>query len=423
MRRDRIRRATTAQLRRRSAATNRRIRGTGVRNRRRVEHARVPGMHLASYEGTDSVVLNEVTQMKKMHTGLMSAAALLLSAAALAAPQGTSGSSGGSMGGSSSSSASQSGAMGSGSGSSSMRGSAAGSEQLSSADRKFIMEAASAGMFEVQAAQLAQTKAQDSSAKSYARQMIQDHEKNNQQLMQIAQSKGVTPPTKLDAKHQAMLTKLQKADGDDFDRQYGKIMDQSHRDTVQLFERGQKQVKDTELKSYISQTLPTLHQHHEQAASLPGGKGGSTRQAEAGGSGSAGGASTSGMGGSGSSSGGMGGSSSSSGGSSGGMGGASSSAGAMGGSSSGGTSGSSGSSSSGGMGGTSGGTSGMGGSSAGGSSSGSMGGTTGGASGMGGTTGSSSSSSSPGTGTSSGTSTRPPGTTSSNSDTGSTGRP
>lgn len=224
--------------------------------------------------------------MKKMHTGPMSAAALLVSAAALASPQGTSGGSGGSMGGSSSgSSASQSSPQGAMGGSSAARGSSSMSSdaQLSSADRKFIMDAASAGMFEVQAAELAQSQAQDPGAKSYARQMIQDHGKNNQQLMQIAQSKGVTPPTKLDSKHQAMLTKLQNAAGADFDQQYGKIMDQSHKDTVSLFERGQKQVKDTELKSYISQTLPTLQKHHEQAASLPGGKSGSTRQAEAGG--------------------------------------------------------------------------------------------------------------------------------------------
>jgi putative membrane protein len=195
--------------------------------------------------------------MKKIQTGLMSAAALLLSVAALAAPQGTSGS---------------------------MGASASSRAQLSSADRKFIDDAASAGMFEVQAAQLAQSKAQDSSTKSYAKQMVTDHEKNNRQLMQIAESKGVTPPTKLDAKHQAMLSKLQKADGSEFDQQYGRIMDQSHKEAVQLFERGEKQVKDSELKSYISQTLPTLHQHHEQAASLPGAKGGTSRSAEAGGS-------------------------------------------------------------------------------------------------------------------------------------------
>ncbi len=216
--------------------------------------------------------------MNTRHTMLASAVALLLSTAAMGAPQ----SSGGSMGGSSAS-----GATGSSSSSSSMRGSSGASSssaQLGSADRKFIDDAASAGMFEVQAAQLAQSKAQDSQNKTYAQQMIADHEKNNQQLMQIAQTKGVSPPTKLEAKHQALLAKLQKAEGADFDKQYGRIMDQSHKEAVQLFERGEKQVKDSELKSYISQTLPTLHQHHEQAASLPGAKGGTSRSAEAGGS-------------------------------------------------------------------------------------------------------------------------------------------
>jgi putative membrane protein len=223
--------------------------------------------------------------MNTRHTMLASAVALLLSTAAMAAPQ----SSGGAMGGTPGGSASGSSASGSsGSSSSSMRdsgsssSSSSSSAQLGAADRKFIADAASAGMFEVQAAQLAQTKAQDSQNKTYAQQMISDHEKNNRQLMQIAQSKGVSPPTRLDAKHQALLSKLQKADGAEFDKQYGRIMDQSHKEAVDLFERGEKAVKDTELKSYISQTLPTLHQHHQQAASLPGGKGSSSRSAEAG---------------------------------------------------------------------------------------------------------------------------------------------
>lgn len=217
--------------------------------------------------------------MNTRHTMLASAVALLLSTAAMAAPP-SSGATGGSMGGSSAS-----GSSGSSSSPYSMRGSAGASTssaQLGAADRKFINDAASAGMFEVQAAQLAQSKAQDSQTKTYAQQMLSDHEKNNQQLMQIAQSKGVSPPTKLEARHQALLSKLQKADGADFDRQYGRIMDQTPKEAVGLFERGEKTVKDTELKSYISQTLPTLQQHHQQAASLPGGKGSSSRSAEAG---------------------------------------------------------------------------------------------------------------------------------------------
>lgn len=217
--------------------------------------------------------------MDTKRTMLASAVALALSIATIApvtaAPQSSGGTTGSSAAGAGATSDSSNSAA-------AMRGSSASSAQLASADRKFITEAASAGMFEVQAAQLAQSRAQDSQNKTYAQQMLSDHEKNNRQLMQIAQSKGVSPPTKLDAKHQAMLKKLQDAGGTDFDAQYAKVMDQSHSDTVKLFERGEKQVKDTELKSYISQTLPTLHQHHQQASSLPGAKSGSSRQAEAG---------------------------------------------------------------------------------------------------------------------------------------------
>lgn len=188
------------------------------------------------------------------------------------------------------------------------------------------MDAASAGMLEVEAGRLASTRAQDPQLKSYAQRMVTEHTQNNQKLMSIAQSKGVTPPSQLDAKHQAMLDKLQRAQGSEFDQQFAQLMDKSHQEAVQKFERAQNQVKDTQLKSYISSTLPTLHEHHRMAQSLPGAKGSkqamgddgsssSRSDSRTGGSSSMGGSSSGGsssMGGSsGGSSSGMGGSSSS----------------------------------------------------------------------------------------------------------------
>jgi putative membrane protein len=192
--------------------------------------------------------------MKTIHSGLAGAVALLLSAAALGATP----------------------AAGD---AATAAGAQAGTGQLGSTERTFVEDAASAGMFEVQAARLAESKAQDPQVQSYARQMLTDHQQNNRTLMQIARAKGVTPPTQLEAKHQAMLSRLERASGKDFDKEYGQVMDQSHADTVRMFERGRQQVTDTELKSYIAQTLPTLERHHSQAGSLPGAAGGSTRQA------------------------------------------------------------------------------------------------------------------------------------------------
>lgn len=202
------------------------------------------------------------------------------------------------------------------------------------------MEAASAGMLEVEAGRLASTRAQDPQLKSFAQKMVTEHTQNNQKLMSIAQAKGVTPPNSLDSKHQAMLDKLERAQGAQFDQQFAQLMEKSHEDTAQRFERAQSQVQDSQLKAYIQSTLPTLHEHHRMAQSLPGAKGSKQAMSEGGSSGSGSGGSSSSMGGSSgtsgsSSSGGTSGSGSSSGGSYGGSSsGGSSSGGSYGGSSS-----------------------------------------------------------------------------------------
>src|SRR6187549_3006326 len=68
--------------------------------------------------------------------------------------------------------------------------------ELSTADRSFVDEAASGGLAEVQDAQLAQQKAASNDVKQFAATMIADHTQANDELKQIAQSKGVTPPSR-----------------------------------------------------------------------------------------------------------------------------------------------------------------------------------------------------------------------------------
>src|SRR5437762_1737658 len=70
---------------------------------------------------------------------------------------------------------------------------------LASDDRKFIEKAAQGGMAEVQLGQLAAQKASSDQVKQFAKKMVDDHGKANDQLKQIASAKGVTMPTDLDS--------------------------------------------------------------------------------------------------------------------------------------------------------------------------------------------------------------------------------
>jgi putative membrane protein len=141
-------------------------------------------------------------------------------------------------------------------------GSMAGpSTKLSAADRKFVDKAASGGMAEVQAAQLAEQKTQDPKVKDFAEQMIKDHTAANQQLTTIAQQKGLTVPTALDSKDQKEIDKLQTLSGSKFDRAYMKGQARDHEAMLKLLQKESSSGKDSDLKSFADQTIPTIQKH------------------------------------------------------------------------------------------------------------------------------------------------------------------
>jgi putative membrane protein len=138
---------------------------------------------------------------------------------------------------------------------------ASSAANVSAADKRFVEKAASGGLAEVQAAQLAQQKSQDQKVKDFAQQMITDHTAANQQLTTLAQQKGLTVPTALDDKDQKQLDKLQKLDGAKFDRAYMKGQLKDHEDMLKLLQREAKTSKDMDLKSFAEQTIPTIQKH------------------------------------------------------------------------------------------------------------------------------------------------------------------
>jgi putative membrane protein len=146
--------------------------------------------------------------------------------------------------------------------------SSAGSSQLSAADQNFVKKAAQGGMAEVELGKLATQKASSDDVKKFGQRMVDDHSKANDQLKQIAGNKGVSLPTDLDAKDQALKDRLSKLDGEQFDRAYMKNMVHDHTKDVSEFRKESTSAKDSDLKSFASQTLPTLEDHLKQAKSI-----------------------------------------------------------------------------------------------------------------------------------------------------------
>jgi len=114
---------------------------------------------------------------------------------------------------------------------------------------------------------MAQDKAASDSVKQFGKKMEQDHTKANDELKKLAADKGVQIPTALDKKHQNKIDKLAKASGADFDRQYMSDMVSDHKTDVKEFQKQADKGKDSDLKNWAGQTLPTLKEHLQLAQS------------------------------------------------------------------------------------------------------------------------------------------------------------
>ncbi|KAF1050134.1 DUF4142 domain-containing protein [Xylophilus sp.] len=140
---------------------------------------------------------------------------------------------------------------------------------LDKGDTKFVENAAKAGQYEVQAGQIAASKASDPAVKAFGETLVKDHTAANDELKQFAASKSVTLPTELTHHQRSEIDKLNKLSGPEFDREFIKQTGvKDHKDTIKDFEKAAKNAKDPDLKAWAAKTAPTLRAHEDQAKGL-----------------------------------------------------------------------------------------------------------------------------------------------------------
>jgi putative membrane protein len=151
------------------------------------------------------------------------------------------------------------------SGSKASTGAGSASKAARNPDHSFVEKAAIGGMAEVELGNLAQQKASSDQVKQFASRMVQDHGKANDELKQIASSKGMDLPTALDKKHRGDVDRLGKMSGAQFDRAYMSHMVDDHKKDVADFKKASTSAKDSDVKGFASKTLPTLQEHLQLA--------------------------------------------------------------------------------------------------------------------------------------------------------------
>jgi putative membrane protein len=136
---------------------------------------------------------------------------------------------------------------------------------LSEADKTFVMKAANGGMAEVAGGQTAVQKATNADVKTFGQRMVTDHSKANDELKQLATTKGLALPSAPDAEHQKKLDELSKKTGKAFDKAYMDDMVKDHEEDVAEFQKQTTAAQDPDLKAWVTKTLPTLQEHLRMA--------------------------------------------------------------------------------------------------------------------------------------------------------------
>ena len=140
-----------------------------------------------------------------------------------------------------------------------------GAEQV----REMVEDLAHAQLAEVESARLALEKTKNAQVRSFAQQMIDEHQKAYEELQQLGRSKPFTVPNETSFQHKAIATALRLLSGDFFDRQYiRQVGINDHRRAVDLLMKMQQTSTDSELKAYAARQLPLMERHLAMARDL-----------------------------------------------------------------------------------------------------------------------------------------------------------
>jgi len=132
-------------------------------------------------------------------------------------------------------------------------------------DVKFLQKAAQDGAAEVQLGELAERKAMRDEVRQFAKRMVEDHGKANEQIKSLASSHGVQVASGLDRHHEREMNRLSGLVGGDFDRAYMSRMLDDHRKDVAQFRKRARAKKQNDVTQFAAATLPVLESHLEMA--------------------------------------------------------------------------------------------------------------------------------------------------------------
>ena len=128
-------------------------------------------------------------------------------------------------------------------------------------DKIFAEKAAAGGLTEVELGKLAQQNGGSQDVKNFGAKMVADHGKANDSLKGVATKDNLTIPDKPNPEQQALIDKLSKKTGNEFDTAYIHAMVKAHVGDKALFTEEIASAQNADLKQFAQDTLPVIKDH------------------------------------------------------------------------------------------------------------------------------------------------------------------
>jgi putative membrane protein len=133
----------------------------------------------------------------------------------------------------------------------------------------FALAAVQSNQYEIGAAELARAQSKDPRIQAFAEQMIEDHGRANQSLLQAVTASGLTPPPPAMSSDQAsLLAALQSLRGRDFDKTYAKQQVLAHSQALAVEQSYAASGADANLRKAAQADVPMIRHHLEAAQQI-----------------------------------------------------------------------------------------------------------------------------------------------------------
>ena len=132
----------------------------------------------------------------------------------------------------------------------------------------FLKAAAEGNKAEIALGQLALQQAESAEVKQFGATMIQDHQKANLEVQQLASKEGIQLPRRMNEKQKVRQTHLAQLSGHAFDLAYMQYMLKDHKNEVKQFQETARQLHNPIVRTWAVNTLPILQRHLELASNV-----------------------------------------------------------------------------------------------------------------------------------------------------------